>query len=489
MIPGAPKFFRNLPMRLKLMLLMMGTAMSAIVVMCALFSVRYVHESRQAMQQEMGMLAQVIGDRSTAALIFLDNKLAAENLAALSHKESIQLACIYDAQGNVFARYANMQEKGPDCPAAQNPSAAFDGHEFHLNQNIMQASQRVGGIYLRAGLNEIESNIAHYGTYVALLMVLAGLFSYLLAMQLHHVISDPVARLVNVTQKVTKDSDYSQRAVKESDDEMGQLIDAFNAMLGQIAERDEALVRSRDVAEAANRAKSEFLANMNHELRTPLNAIIGFSEIIKNEVMGPLGNTLYGGYVKDIYASGTHLLNIINDILDYSKLEAGHDEVKLNEVDITRTIRKMLRLMAPRAGEGGIELHRVAPEAAVVIYADERKLKQVLLNLLTNSVKFTKPGGHITVEIADDAVSDRITIRVRDTGIGIAAEDIPKSLAPFGQVESALNRHYEGTGLGLPLSKKFVEVMDGEFLLESEPGEGTVVTFTLPGNRTLKNPS
>lgn len=233
-------------------------------------------------------------------------------------------------------------------------------------------------------------------------------------------------------------------------------------------------------AEAESRQKSQFLANVSHELRTPLNAIIGFSEIIKNEVMGALGNDQYMNYIRDIHSSGVHLLSLINDILDFSKAEAGKLELQLSELDATKLLKNCMRLVSPRAEQSGVVLREELPKEHFVITGDAKKLKQVMLNLLSNAVKFTPHGGSVTILAWQNVMDDSISIQVKDTGIGIAPKDIPRAMSPFGQVDSKLSRKYEGTGLGLPLTKKFVELMGGTFKIESELGAGTTITITIP---------
>jgi two-component system cell cycle sensor histidine kinase PleC len=238
-------------------------------------------------------------------------------------------------------------------------------------------------------------------------------------------------------------------------------------------------------AKAENENKSQFLASISHELRTPLNAIIGFSEIIKNESMGPLGNEQYQDYIRDIHNSGVHLLSLINDILDYSKAEAGKLELNLEEIDLTKAIHSSMRLVAPRAEHAKVNLVTEIPKEHYLLHTDSKKIKQVMLNLLSNAVKFTPEKGEVKVTMWQEVLENRITIEVSDSGIGIAPKDISKALSPFGQVDSALSRKYEGTGLGLPLTKKFVEIMGGIFEIESEEGQGTKVRFSLPMNAPL----
>lgn len=233
-------------------------------------------------------------------------------------------------------------------------------------------------------------------------------------------------------------------------------------------------------AEAESRQKSQFLANVSHELRTPLNAIIGFSEIIKNEVMGALGNETYMNYIKDIHSSGVHLLSLINDILDFSKAEAGKLELQLSELDATKLIKNCMRLVSPRAEQAKVTLTTEVPNEHFILTGDAKKLKQVLLNLLSNAVKFTPEEGEVKISAWQNIMDDSIAIEVKDSGIGIAPKDISRAMSPFGQVDSALSRKYEGTGLGLPLTKKFVEIMGGTFKIESEVNVGTTITITVP---------
>lgn len=233
-------------------------------------------------------------------------------------------------------------------------------------------------------------------------------------------------------------------------------------------------------AQAENRDKSQFLANVSHELRTPLNAIIGFSEFIKMERSGPIGNDKYAEYIRDIHGSGVHLLSLINDILDYSKAEADKLELDVSEMDVTKTVRNSMRLVSPRAETAQVQLIEEIPSDHFVIKTDGKKLKQVLLNLLSNAVKFTPSGGSVTVTMWQNVVDGSLSIEVRDTGIGIAPKDISRAMAPFGQVDNTLSRKYEGTGLGLPLTRKFVEIMGGTFNIQSEVGKGTAIIICLP---------
>lgn len=234
-------------------------------------------------------------------------------------------------------------------------------------------------------------------------------------------------------------------------------------------------------ADAANTAKSQFLAAMSHELRTPLNAVIGFSQVIEQEAFGPLGDERYRGYIADIHKSGAHLLDLINDILDLSRLDAGKCELQDEEFAIPALADDVLRMLSEQAREAGVTLLPFSAAALPYVRADQRRIRQVLLNLVSNAVKFTPAGGQ--VGISAEAGPAGLSLVVRDTGIGIAPADIATAFERFGQVDSRLARRYQGTGLGLPLSRQLMELHGGTLVLRSEVNVGTTVTLTLPPER------
>ncbi|HVJ34558.1 MAG TPA: ATP-binding protein [Terriglobia bacterium] len=239
------------------------------------------------------------------------------------------------------------------------------------------------------------------------------------------------------------------------------------------------LTAARNEAVAADRIKTRFLANMSHELRTPLNAIIGFSDVMLGELMGPIDNPTYRGYVRDIYDSGRHLLKIINEVLDLAKIEAGQITLRAEEVWLPALCAACVRLMELPAEQAGLSLQMELPDQLPVVHVDQMRLKQALLNLLSNAVKFTPAGGKVILKVWQDPSGD-ILLQVYDTGIGMTEAEMRLAVEPFRQIDNDLARRYEGSGLGLPLAKAFVELQGGTLLITSEPGIFTAVTVTLP---------
>lgn len=269
----------------------------------------------------------------------------------------------------------------------------------------------------------------------------------------------------------------------ERNREFAQTIATLEERLEEMARTADQVAKAKEAAEAANKAKTQFLAMMSHELRTPLNAILGFSEIIRSEALGPLGADEYSEYAGDIYSSGAHLLALINDLLDLAKVESGMVEVREEVMDPAEMIDDAVRIIAKTDAARGVKLLSQPAEGLPRLRADKRKLRQILMNLLSNAVKFTNEGKAVAAKVYLNAEGG-LVFEVADGGIGIAEADIAKVMEPFVQIDSALNRQQQGTGLGLPLCKQLTELHGGVFELESTLNEGTTVRIVMPPERS-----
>lgn len=496
-------FFSKFSIRHKLTAVIMATCGVILLLTCTVFVASEVITSRRVMVQELAVIAQIIGNNSTASLVFDDKKSAEETLSALQALSNVTAAYIYRDSDLPFAEYrADGNQEDYYVPQynkkfldrMRNGQATVKNRPFQdfrffddyvdLYKPIVLDGEVVGALYLRSNLKGMYSHLERYFFGVAVVTFFAFILALLLSSRLQKVISQPILALAGTMKEVSQKQNYSIRAEKHGGDEIGVLIDGFNNMLSQIQTREENLRTAQRQAEMANRTKSEFLAAMSHELRTPLNAILGFSEIMKNELMGPLGTPEYRDYAGDIHDSGTHLLEVINDILDISKIEAGKLELKEEQVSVNDLITKSVRLMKERAENAGLDIAIEIEPGLPLLFVDPRLVKQSLINLLSNAIKFTPQGGHVTVRTMKED-GGAIAMAVSDTGIGIAAEDIDHVLVPFGQVDSSLSRKYEGTGLGLPLVKSFIELHGGTLTIDSAIGLGTTVTIRFPAERAV----
>lgn len=311
----------------------------------------------------------------------------------------------------------------------------------------------------------------------------------------HRTIADAVERHIpySLEYRIT-DKDGGIKWVSDrgrasyDDDGRPQYVDGCMFDITERKRSEAELHSAKDAAEAASNAKSQFLAHMSHELRTPLNAIIGFSEVMGKEIFGRLGSEQYRDYAQDIHESGSHLLGVINDILDLSKVEAGHQELHEEDCNIEEIVAESVRFVAERAASQGVAIDCRLGSDLPMLRADHRMIKQVLLNLLSNAVKFTPELGIVSLAVGL-AADGGVRLVIRDNGIGIPSDQLGRVLEPFVQAEGAFSRKYSGTGLGLPLSKTFVELHGGTLELTSGAGEGTTVTVTLPKERSRSRAS
>lgn len=349
---------------------------------------------------------------------------------------------------------------------------------------------------------KINESIQRILLFVLLALVLLSVITLI---ALNYTVIRPLVNLTDVSRRIAETGDLDQTIATEGAGEIGSLARSFKAMVGKIHEekqgreqalleleayrdhleeivatRTKELAQAKEAAESADRIKSAFLATMSHELRTPLNSIIGFSGILEQELAGPL-NDEQKKQLGMVSLSAEHLLALINDVLDISKIEAGQLKIALEPVDIPQVIEKVVRSVRPQTDAKGLALEVTISPLAGTVMADTRRVEQVLLNLLSNAIKFTEKG---SVKISCIEEGGMVKVSVADTGIGISEEDQKKLFQPFTQVQSGLTRQYEGTGLGLSISKKLVTLMGGDIGVESRPGQGSTFWFTIPADRS-----
>jgi signal transduction histidine kinase len=508
--------FRNLSIRWKLIIFVDLTTAVGLLISGAAF-VNYEMETyRESVSSNLTTIGQILARTSTAALAFGDVTAATASLSILEREGHIQDAAIYGKNGTTFARYSRGRRPETIPASAPADGLRFEAGAIVLAHPIALDTDRIGTLYLRRDLSDKDARLKRYASMAGLILLAAMLAAVLVSSILRNLISRPILRLAEAAKRVSHENNYEIRVQKFGHDELGTLVDQFNEMLGQIHSRDEALqaakdeledrvtartlqlqaeiaeresirqdlVAAKEAAEASDKAKSAFLANMSHELRTPLNAIIGYSEIVEEDAAEHLPSVIPD--LQRIHRAGKLLLELINDVLDISKIEAGRMQVRLEPLDVGRVIDEVTATVEPLVWRNGNKFIVDCNDRDAVIYADPLKFRQSLLNLLSNAGKFTKEGLVILrVGKTTDADGEWIDWQVKDTGIGIAQDQTGKLFHSFSQVDNSPTRSHRGTGLGLAISKRLCEMMGGTIRVESEPGVGSTFTIRLP-NRTSR---
>jgi signal transduction histidine kinase/DNA-binding response OmpR family regulator len=476
--------FRDLSIKRKLTLIVMFTSSVALLVACIAFVVYDYWIFKVRMQDDLAVVAEGIVINITPALDFEDQQGAETILGSLAARPGIRAACVFGADGQLFAKYARDAAAAAFEPPDIKPvgRAFFEGEHLHVFRDLANnENKQLGTLYVQSDLVELDDRLRRYLVIVAVVMLASFLVALVLSRRLQAVVSQPILHLAEIETRVSREKDYSLRAVKRAGDELGLLIDGFNEMLQQIQERDAELSVAKEAAEQANRTKSAFLANMSHELRTPLNAIIGYSEMLQEEA-GDAGQADFIPDLKKIHSAGKHLLALINDILDLSKIESGKMELYLERFDVGALVNDVTSTIHPLVERNGNTLELRLPPDLDHMHADVTRMRQVLFNLLSNASKFTEHGT-ITLDVLEEKDARGmgwISFSVRDTGIGLTPDQLGKLFQAFTQADASTSRKYGGTGLGLVISRRFCQMMGGDITVESEYGKGSSFTVRLP---------
>ena len=488
--------FRRLPVRHKLVVMIMLTSATVLVLASIGYLLNDYLRTREELRGQLETQANLVLENSVASIDFADREGALETIRTLSENRYLQIACLYDTRGRLFVEFT-ADEDSP-CPA----EAPVDGYTYALNglavtRSLWKEGKLTGTIHLRSSLSMIWSTLGEQVIVVVLMLLVSLGIALLLSARLQGLVSQPIVTLADTARQVSSRGDYSLRAERTTEDELGVLVDAFNRMLERIQlreqelsaandelrhevverrraeqERAELLVRERE----ANRLKDEFLATLSHELRTPLNAIIGWTRLLRANAVPPSGQDRA---LEKVERNAQIQTRLVEDLLEISRIASGKLRLEIKEIDLVAIVNRAVDSIRPAAEARGVSIDRRFESASVITSGDGDRLQQVVWNLLSNAVKFTPAGGTVTISLERQTLLDQLTIH--DTGIGIEPAFLPHVFDTFRQADASSTRAHGGLGLGLSIVRHLAELHGGAVEAQSGgSGQGATFIVRLP---------